>query len=146
MSTRAKGSARPLVLAIATVIVVAAGCSSESEPAPVCTQAVDARTCALSYAPSFKEIFERTLKPSCGLGGAACHTARGRQGGLVFEEEEEAYRGLLDGRARPGDPSCSLVLVRVAATDPAVRMPPGRSLGDEEQCAIARWIADGAKR
>jgi hypothetical protein len=125
-----------------------ASCSqpADPEPPPVCTTAAPPPTCAPAYEPTFANVFERTLKPSCGIGGAACHTARGRQGGLVFEEADEAYRGLSTGKVRAGDPSCSAVIVRLAETNPNVRMPPGRSLAADEQCAVVRWIADGAKR
>jgi hypothetical protein len=122
-------------------------CSAESKQAPtVCADIVEPGTCMPAYEPTFANVFERTLRPSCGLGGAACHTSRGRQGGLVFEEAEEAYRGLLAGAVRAGDPRCSTLIVRLAARDPNVRMPPGAALAETDQCAVARWIADGAKR
>lgn len=131
---------RALVLAVALV-----GCPEENPPL-VCTDAIDAATCTPAYDPTFANVFGETLAPSCGIGGAACHTARGRNGGLVFEEIDESYRLINERAVRPGDPSCSSVMVRVTATDGNVRMPPGRSLPLGEQCAIAKWIAAGAQR
>ncbi len=135
-------------LHLAFVIGCSASCSDPSQPPGlrVCAPAPPAAACVPLYEPTFSNVFERTLKPSCGLGGAACHTARGRQGGLVFEDADEAYRGLQAGQVAAGDPACSGVVVRLTAIDPNVRMPPGRALAAGEQCAVARWIADGAKR
>lgn len=135
-------------LRLAFVLGCSSSCSNASEhPARrECAPAPPAPACAPAYEPTFTNVFERTLKPSCGRGGAACHTATGRQGGLVFENVDEAYEGLQAGPVAAGDPDCSGIVVRVTAADPNVRMPPGRALAAEEQCAIARWIADGAKR
>jgi len=136
-----------LLALVALVVWSPAGCSEHAEPAPrACTTAIAADTCAPLYEPTFANVFDRTLKPSCGIGGAACHTARARQGGLAFEDADEAFRGLHDGKIHPGDPACSALVVRLTASDPNVRMPPGRSISVEEQCAVARWIAEGAKR
>lgn len=118
-------------------------------PAPACANAVaPAAACTPLYEPSYDNVFARTLKPTCAKSGVSCHASTGRQGGLSFEDAEEAYGQLLDTTqtARPGDPSCSVLVARVVATDGNFRMPPGRSIDPGEQCAIALWIANGAKR
>ncbi len=149
MRPRTGGGAliKPLRRAVLVASLVSCSDPPEPQPAPrVCAPAPPPPTCSPLYEPTFTNVFERTLRPSCGLGGAACHTAKGRQGGLVFEDADEAYRALQAGQLSPGDPGCSALVVRLTATDPNLRMPPGRALAAEEQCAVARWIADGAKR
>ena len=71
------------------------------------------------------------------------YTAPGHVTDIVLQEGERLAG---TGPVAAGDPDCSGIVVRVTAADPNVRMPPGRALAAEEQCAIARWIADGAKR
>jgi cytochrome c len=121
------------------------GCPPDEEPPPKVCAPVDL-SCTPPYDPTFANVFEKTLKPTCAKSGVSCHAVTGRQGGVAFEDADDAYRGLLEGKVSAGDPACSAVYVRVAATDPNVRMPPGRSIDPAEQCAIARWIANGAKR
>jgi hypothetical protein len=138
------GAPRAL-LALIFALSSSAGCSSESAaPTPVCTT-VDL-ACTPAYEPTFDNVFTRTLRPTCGIGGAACHTSSGRQGKLVFEDPEVAFDGLMNGKVSPGDPACSAVMVRLTSTDGMVRMPPGRPLDPSEQCAIAKWIEGGAQR
>lgn len=93
-------------------------------------------------------MFARTLKPTCAKSGVSCHASTGRQGGVAFEDADEAYRELLESTTavRAGDPSCSPLVARLVATDGKVRMPPGRSLDASEQCAVIQWIASGARR
>jgi hypothetical protein len=73
-------------------------------------------------------------------------------GGLVFENADDAYDRLLgkkDGTARviPGNVACSLLIERLYATDPDLRMPKGDTpLLDGELCNVRQWIAAGAKR
>ena len=69
------------------------------------------------------------------------------QGGLGFQNIDTAYRLLTErGVFKAGDPGCSEMAIRVSSTDSKIRMPPGLSLSAAEQCAIVRWIADGARR
>lgn len=128
------------------VLACLAGCPEETAPPPVCTPVAVDLACTPPYDPTFANVFEKTLKPTCAKSGVSCHAVTGRQGGVAFEDADDAYRDLLDGKVAAGDPACSSVYARVAATDPNVRMPPGRSIDPAEQCAIAKWIADGAKR
>ncbi len=140
------------VVRIATSIAVTAiallalsGCPA-GDAAPRCTTPPP-ETCAPLYEPTYEQLFTRTLAPSCALSGGSCHAAEGRQGGLAFVDADESYDLLVStGSVRAGDPSCSELMVRVLATDPFERMPPGRALDPGAQCAIRTWIANGAKR
>lgn len=133
------------LFASATIIALAS-CSGDDEPPKSSCVQVDT-SCAPLYEPTYEQVFARTLKPSCALSGVSCHASTGAQGGLVFEDPAEAHQRLLDsGRVKPGDPACSELVRRLASTEPMVRMPPGRPLDAAEQCAIVRWIANGAAR
>jgi hypothetical protein len=105
-------------------------------------------TCTPLYEPSYANVFAKTLQPTCAKSGVSCHASTGRQGGLSFEDADEAYGLMLDTTqaVRPGEPSCSAIVARIVALDGNVRMPPGRSLDAAEQCSVIQWIANGAKR
>lgn len=81
-----------------------------------------------------------------------CHSADAGMGGLVFDEVDLAYDLLLGAsgghaRVQPGDPSCSLLMIRLEGQTSDFRMPPGPTpLLAAERCAIAKWIAAGAER
>ena len=129
-------------LLAASAVLAAAGCSSDDD---ACVQ-VDP-SCTPLYEPTFTNVFERTLVPTCGVEGSACHSADGAQNGLIFEDVDEAYRLLVDdGRVIPFDPSCSELGRRIATTDPRQVMPPGGRLAAAERCAILTWMANGAQR
>lgn len=107
--------------------------------------------CAPLYAPTFENVFARTLAPTCAVGDSSCHGASGGRGGLVLAEREAAYAALVgvgarDGGVRvvPGDPGCSALVVRLVSDDAEVQMPPGAPLAEAERCAIEQWIANGA--
>ncbi len=104
-------------------------------------------SCAPLYEPTFDQIFQRTLKPSCALSGRSCHSSEGNQGGLVYEDPDRAHALLLQtGAVKPGDAACSELAIRITTAKASRRMPPGAPLSAAEQCTIQRWIADGAKR
>lgn len=130
-----------------SLLTSALGCSSPaaSEPAPVCLDAGVDEACTPAYEPTYEALYANTLQPSCGLGGAACHTSSGKQGGVDFSDPDVGYASLT-GKLRAGEPECSVVVHRVLATSGTVRMPPGRSLPPGESCAIIQWIAAGARR
>jgi hypothetical protein len=143
------GAMRSLAAAalLASFSVGPLGCSGGDEETCVSLPT----TCTPLYEPVFPEVFARTLRPSCALGGGACHAREGAKGGLVFDDQEEAHRRLtapVRGRAAvsPGDPGCSSLILRLVTDDPARAMPPGRHLPEAERCAILRWIRDGAPR
>ncbi len=124
------------------------GCSSGSPSEPLCLDddAGVAPTCAPAYEPTYDALYDNTFKPGCAASGVSCHASTGRQGGIDFDDREASYTALTQNMLRAGRPECSIVVRRVIATDGKVRMPPGRSLPPGEQCAIIKWIADGAKR
>lgn len=146
--------ARLAAAALASSLLLVAACGDDSGPAApalVCANVAPDRSspsCTPLYEPSYDDVFAKTLKPTCAKSGVSCHASTGRQGGLAFEDPDEAYRMLVDSThvVRPGDPSCSPIVARIVATDGKVRMPPGRSLEATEQCSIIQWIASGAKR
>jgi hypothetical protein len=100
-------------------------------------------------------LYDNLFVKTCGSPGtgAACHSADGKQGGLVLADIDTAYDMLLGtdgGHARvvPGNPECSVLVERVESTDPAFRMPLNSDmpLSDGLRCAIRQWIQNGATR
>jgi hypothetical protein len=131
---------------LAAAALIASGCSDGD----VCLTSVDT-ACAPLYAPTFDQLFTRTLQPTCAQAGGSCHASAGAMGGLVFEDADASYALLLgrtDGRARvvPGDPACSVLIERLESTDPDRIMPRGSALPDGERCAFVQWVHNGAKR
>ncbi len=145
-------------MALSTVLsltVLAWACGAREDGTPLPTRAcadvaLDKASleCEPLYEPSYDNVFAITLKPTCAKSGVSCHASTGHQGGLAFENADEAYRQLLESTqvVRAGDAACSALVGRIRATDGKVRMPPGRSLVRSEQCAVLRWIQNGAKR
>lgn len=132
-------TARALLLLSSTFF---AGCpASESRE---CV-AVDL-ACAPANDATYDALYTQTFQPSCARSGVSCHASTGRQGGIDFDDPNASYDALLSRHVAPGDPACSELVRRITSTDGNVRMPPGRSLAPEEQCAIVKWIAEGAKR
>ena len=101
--------------------------------------------CDALYEPTYDNIFEQALKPTCGIDGKTCHSAEGAAGGLVFDDIDQTYTTLSDGGYLDGE--CAELVARIdALDDPALLMPPGAALSDAERCAIRKWIDDGAPR
>ncbi|HSR96534.1 MAG TPA: hypothetical protein VLM79_05645 [Kofleriaceae bacterium] len=116
------------------------GCTSD--PPPEC---IDVSTsCAPFYQPTFDNLYTMTLKATCGSADAACHSAVGRSGGMSFADEASAYAALTAGRVKPGDPSCSKVVVRTSSLGASYQMPPGDPLREGERCALIQWVQAGA--
>lgn len=132
----------------ATVALLAALVGCKGDEGPACAPVEVDVSCAPSYEPTYENLFRETLQPSCGRGGTVCHGPEGNQGGLTFADREASRRALLGapGVVRAGDPSCSELVRRVVSTEGMIRMPPGASLPTGEQCAIIRWIGEGAER
>jgi hypothetical protein len=129
------------------------GCSGKDDPAPTGPSCLDELEldCAVTYEPTFQAIFENRMQETCGGGGRSCHSSSGAHAGLVMDDIDLAYNGLLGldgGKARvvPGDPECSLMVHRLESNDEDFQMPPGDKLSDGERCAIRQWIANGAER
>jgi hypothetical protein len=131
--------------AVLLTALLGAACSGGDTCAPVSAD------CAPLYAPTFDNVFSRTLMPRCGVAGGACHAPEGARAGLVFADIDEAY-GLLTGAAtgrslvEADEPGCSALLARVGSTDPGRVMPPGAPLSDAELCAVVQWVDMGAAR
>jgi hypothetical protein len=128
-------------------------CSSPAKPSSgTCVEGLRTDCSPLYDPPTYSTIFEKILHPTCAQGMGTCHTADAAMGGLVFEDEDDAYARLLGdagGKARvaPGDPACSLLVERLEAKTSDVRMPPGPTpLSEAARCDIVQWISQGAAR
>jgi len=131
---------RQLWFVAALAAVPVAGCAAD--PPPSCV-AVDT-TCAPLYAPTFDNVYTKTLRDTCGSARSSCHSAAGKQGGMSFEDEAHAYAALRAGRVVPGDPGCSKLIVRTDSPGAGYQMPPGDPLGEPERCALIQWVQAGA--
>ena len=141
LSLFASTATAPALWLVALVVLLVA-CSDGSDacvdvPAPGCTP---------QYAPTFQNIFDNTLLPSCGVAGSTCHAPEGAQGGLVLAEIEASHAALTTTRVDSEAPGCGTLLQRVAADEPGRVMPPGDPLPDGVVCAITQWVAMGAPR
>lgn len=142
---RAPHSVLRSALAFATV-ATSLGCGDDGGE---CLLAVTTE-CDVSYEPTYTNIFNNTLRPTCGGPGVSCHGEDGRRGGLVFATAGESYDlllGITDGRSRvtPGEPDASMLLQRLECSSPLPRMPLNSDpLPATARCAIAKWIAAGA--
>lgn len=150
-------------LALGSVLcacAVACGPSEdEARPVPLClAQAADATCTEVAYgmhsgaiAPTFNEIFTRTLQPSCGS-NASCHAGANAQHGLHLDDEATAYRDLMaenaagtTARVIPNDVKCGELIVRLETPNEPWTMPKGDHLPENVLCVIRHWIADGAQ-
>jgi hypothetical protein len=55
-----------------------------------------------------------------------------------------AHASLLAGRVKPGDASCSEIIVRTDAPGEDYQMPPGIRLAAAERCSLIQWVEAGA--
>jgi len=131
---------RKMLIPLAVLFGGLAGCTSDAMPACI---TVDT-TCAPLYMPTFDNIYTRTLRDSCGSQRSSCHSAAGRQGGMSFEDETQAFAALRAGRVVPGDPGCSTMIVRTDSPGASYQMPPGDALSAAERCVLIQWVAAGA--
>jgi hypothetical protein len=108
--------------------------------------------CAVGYSPTYTNIFQQSLRGTCGGPGVSCHGIDGAHAGLVFASEQESYDLLLGNtgtrpRVIPGDPDASLLVQRLECSSPLRRMPLNSDpLPATVRCAIVKWIAAGAVR
>lgn len=130
---------RVVVLASALL----AGCPGEEQP-PMC-KTVDT-ACTPLYPPTFANVYNNTLRPTCGATNSSCHSASGNKGGLSFADEQTAYDGLLNTRVTPGDPGCSEMVVRTSSPGTDYEMPPGGGLSAGAACSLLQWVQAGAPR
>ena len=125
------------------VVLLLAGCPDE--PPPAC-KTVDTSCSELYDATHFQDVFTNTVQQKCGV-GSSCHSAIGRAGNLVLDNEATAYQQLmLEGRVKPGDPSCSEMIVRTDSPGTDYQMPPGDPLSEPERCALIKWVEAGAQQ
>jgi hypothetical protein len=93
-------------------------------------------------------IYTDTLKPLLAERCFSCHGALKQEAGLRLDTVSLMRQGGDSGAAiAAGQADASLLLTRVAATDPAERMPPegeGEPLTSEQVAQLAAWIAAGA--
>ena len=104
--------------------------------------------CAPGYVPTFTNVYNNTLKNTCGSTNNSCHSASNHAGGLSFESQDVAYQQLLDTtkkRVVPGDASCSEMIVRADSPGTDYQMPPGDPLTAETRCALIQWVEQGAQ-
>lgn len=100
--------------------------------------------------PSFAEIRDRVLEPSCSF--QACHSGASPAGMLGLDGGTAHANLLADspmvGRARvvPGDADGSYLMEKLTAETPAVGdpMPPTAPLEAERIELVRAWIDDGA--
>ncbi len=90
--------------------------------------------------------YARDIKPLLSARCYACHGVLKQKGGLRLDTAAALRRG---GKNPPaivaGQPATSLVVKKIAAQDPADRMPPeGDPLTPAQIAAITTWIAEGA--
>ena len=141
MCGRGKVADMRRLLLVGCVLAGAPGCPSE--PPPAC-KTVDTM-CQPGYVPTFPNVYANTIKGSCGTKDSSCHSSSGRAGGLSMATMDEAYANLLMlGRVKPGDPSCSKMIVRTNSPGKDYQMPPGDPLTPQEQCALIQWVQMGA--
>jgi hypothetical protein len=132
------------------LVLLAGSPGCPSEPPPACIM-VDT-TCAPGYVPTFANVYKNTLSVSCGNGNSSCHSPTGHMGGLVLDSQGTAYTGLtaqsqIDPtrlRVVPGDPACSLLIVRTDSPGKDYQMPKGDPLSEPERCALVQWVEMGA--
>jgi len=108
--------------------------------------------------PTFSGIYERILLPA-GCGASFCHGADSPAGALPFGSQERAYEALVNVpatglacagsklvRVVPGDPTSSLLLMKLSTQPPCgLAMPaPDAPLKRSEIETIRRWVELGA--
>jgi hypothetical protein len=126
---------------LAALAVALAGCPDDGPPECVVVDTL----CAPLYQPTFENVFNTTVRMTCGYQLGSCHSASGA-GNMSLVDAPTAYASLLDGRVTPGDPGCSELIVRTSAPGKSYQMPPGSGTGlsAPERCALIQWVQAGA--
>lgn len=132
-----------------TMALACIACGGDEAEALSCVEVDPA--CAPGFPPTWDNVYKFVITQSCAVGaGVACHGADGRKGMLEMSTPAIAYEGLVRGtgshpRVTANDPACSILMERLNATDPSVRMPYGAAeLPAATRCAVQQWIAQGA--
>lgn len=102
----------------------------------------------LNLAPAADVEYARDIRPLLSHKCGACHGALRQEAGLRLDAGSLIYAGGDSGEVIDLDqPAASLLLQRVAADDPADRMPPegeGEPLEAAQIELLTRWIESGA--
>jgi len=124
-------SSRPLLL-VAIASLSASPRSLASEPAP--------RDDAAKV-----KFFEERVRPLLVDNCYNCHSANtNAKGGLRVDDRNGLLQGGSSGPAVvPGKPDESLLIQAVRQSDD-LKMPPKKTLSDEQVADLSKWIADGA--
>jgi hypothetical protein len=129
---------------------LATACGGDDSAEPLKCVEVDP-ACVPGFPATWDNVYKFVVAQNCGVtGGVACHGADARQGMLGMFSQKDAFDGLVGGvgghaRVIPNDPSCSILMERLNATDPDVLMPyKGTQLSAADRCAVQQWIAKGA--
>jgi hypothetical protein len=130
------------------LLALVCACTNTSPPACI---TVDT-SCAPLYPPTFDNVYANTLSVSCGSTNTSCHVNANVQSGMSFADEATAYSDLLlkskfdpsRYRVVPGDPSCSVMIVRTDSPGAPYQMPIGTPLQPAERCALIQWVQAGA--
>lgn len=133
---------RTTILRLAPVLLLALVACDDAPEAACLNEAVT--DCAPLYAPTFSNVYQRTLSTSCALGGGACHGADTTASTLSLVDEDQAHAALM-AHVSPGDAVCSPLSTRLSGIG-GDQMPPGTPLDAAAICAIRQWIANGAER
>ena len=92
--------------------------------------------------------YQRDIKPLLAHKCAACHGALKQKAGMRLDAGVLILKGSDSGSViEPGKASESLLIRRVSAADPDVRMPPhgeGEPLNEVQIALLSEWIDDGA--
>jgi hypothetical protein len=103
--------------------------------------------------PSFGEVHERVLQPSCVF--ATCHAGGPSPAGSLSLDRDVAHASLVDVPSSvvahgilvvPGDPEASYIMEKLLVAMPAAgeSMPPDAALDSERIELVRAWIEAGA--
>jgi hypothetical protein len=101
---------------------------------------------SVSRADAAEVDYLRDIKPLLKARCYACHGTLKKKARLRLDTAQAIHAGGRHGPAvTPGDAAASLLIERVATTDPDERMPPeGEPLSTQQIESLRRWIAVGA--
>jgi mono/diheme cytochrome c family protein len=98
----------------------------------------------VSWPETPEDFFNAHVRPVLSKNCLPCHSTA-PQGGLLMDTREHILKGGLTGPAMvPGDPDKSLLIQAALHKDDKLKMPPGKSLSDEELADLAAWVKQGA--
>ena len=131
------GGHRRTLLALATGLMLGAGCGEGASPEPI--------------PATLSAIEDRIFTPNCTF--SSCHGASAQQGLSLTGRTHGALVGVAAGeapsmvRVAAGDPAGSYLLHKIEDAMPTsgVRMPPDQPLPASKIDAIRAWIAAGAQ-